>query len=96
MADYALTLWSIGSGWRNVRVTNATNILDAIAAAEKATGCRVSHGRGSPETAFNANATIDAESGEITTHHDHTVKPDVVAGPADVVRAIAQALKPKR
>lgn len=96
MGDYALTLWAIGLGWRNVRVTNAGDILEAIAVAEKVTGCRVSHGRGSPETKFNANETIDAASGVVTRHHDGTVKPEVVAGPADVVRAIALALKPPR
>lgn len=96
MADYALTLWATGQGWRNVRVLNAGDILEAIAVAEKYTGCRVSHGRGSPETAFSANESIDAETGEVTRHHERTVKPEVVAGPADVVRAIALALKPPR
>lgn len=96
MADYALTLWAIDLGWRNVRVLNASDMLEAIDVAERATGCRVSHGRGSPEELFDANETIDAATGEVTRHHTNTVRPEVIAGPADVVRAIALALKPPR
>lgn len=96
MGSYALTLWASGLGWRNVRVVNAADMLEAIAVAERATGCRVSHGRGSPETKFNANATVDAETGEITTHHADPVKPEVNLGPPEVVRAIALALKPPK
>lgn len=96
MTDYALTLWSIGLGWRNVRVRGARDIREAIRLAEHATGCRVSHGRGSPEPLFDVNEEIDAETGNITLISDHVVRPEVIAGPPDVVRAIAMVLKPKQ
>ena len=96
MTSYALTLFSTGNGWTDVRVNNAGDILEAIALAERITGCRVSHGRGGEESAFNPSRTIDAESGEIVDHHHRAAKPEVTLGPRDVVRAIAAALRPPK
>lgn len=94
MGIYAVTAWSKDMGWRDIQVTNAGDMHEAIALAEKVSGCRVSHGRGGPQPDFDPGLIIDAESGEVSHPHNRKAKPVVVAGPPDVIRAIAQAMKP--
>jgi hypothetical protein len=96
MTSYALTLFSTGNGWTDVRVLNAGDMHEAISIAEHATGCRVSHGRGGEESAFDPSLTIDAATGERTQHHARAARPEVIVGPPDVMRAIAQVLRPPR
>lgn len=99
MTDYMLTAHSKGLGWRDIEVLNAGDMLEAIAAAEKVTGCMVSHGRGYVGRDFDPGVTIDLESGEITEHHTRKAKPLVWMGPhvtKEVQEAIAAALRPAK
>lgn len=93
MTTYDLTAWAKDAGWRDIRVLNAGGMHEAIELAEAVTGCRVSHGVGKEQTEFQPGTIIDAESGDVQQVHDRKAKPQVVAGPPDVLRAIAQAIK---
>jgi len=98
MGDYMLTAAS-QSGWRDIEVLNAGDIREAIEAAEKVTGCRVSHGRGHVGRDFDPGVTIDCESGEVTQHHSHKARPIVWMGPhvtREVLQQMADALKPAK
>lgn len=98
MSYYSLTAYSQGMGWRDIRVNNAADIREAIRVAERATGCRVSHGRGGEQSDFLPGLIVDADTLEVQTVVDpatrqaRKAKPVVVAGPPDVMRAIAMAL----
>lgn len=94
MSDYMLTAHSKALGWRDIAVVNAPTMREAIVMAESVSGCMVSHGRGHIGSEFDPALTIDAASGDITKHHDKTAKPDVQMGPPDVLRAIADAMRP--
>jgi len=93
MTIHNLTAYSQSAGWRDIQVLNAGGMHEAIAVAEKVTGCRVSHGRGGEQPLFDPGTVIDAESGAIEERHQRKARPEVALGPPDVVRAIAQALK---
>lgn len=90
---YSLTAHSKSLGWRDIQVLHASSMHEAIALAERATGCMVSHGRGGVQSDFDPGTVIDAETGEVTQLHDRKARPQVVGGPPDVMRAIAAALK---
>jgi hypothetical protein len=93
MGDYMLTGNTLADGWRDIAVLNAGDIREAITLAEATTGLYVSHGRGGGiRPGFHPGITVDAESGEVTRHHERKARPQVVAGPADAMRAIAAAL----
>jgi hypothetical protein len=67
--DFMLTV--IGNmGARDVQVMNAETMQDAIALAERETGCRVDHGRSGIGDKFRPAIIIDAESGDTTFIHD--------------------------
>lgn len=89
-----LTGHSHGDGWIDVAVVGTTDIRVAIAEAERATGCLVSHGRGYIGDGFDPAVFIDVSTGEITRRHHRAARPVVDGGPPDVMRAIAQALRP--
>jgi hypothetical protein len=93
MGDYMLTGNTLADGWRDIAVLNASDIREAIDVAEDVTGLYVSHGRGGGiKSGFHPGVTIDAASGDVTRHHERKARPQVVAGPADVMRAIAAAI----
>lgn len=94
MPDYCLTAYSTSAGWRDVQVLNAGDMHEAIAIAEKITGCRVSHGRGGFQSLFDPGTVVDAESGEVQVRHQRGANPQVSMGPPEVMRAIAAALRP--
>ena len=96
MTDYMLTAWSNGAGWRDIAVRNAPDMHAAIAAAEKYSGCKVSHGRGSIGADFHPSSTLDMATGEVTVHHTRKARPQVVAGPPEVMAPISAALAPAR
>lgn len=96
MTTYSLTAYSKGAGWRDIQVVDAAGMHEAIALAEQVTGCRVSHGRGDPQPDFDPGTVIDARTGEVTIRHQRNGRPEVALGPPDVVRAIAQALRPPK
>ena len=91
-----LTAFAEGIGWRDVQVLHAADMHDAIAAAEKVTGCRVSHGVGGRGVDFHPGITVDAATGDVTRHHAAAARPQVVFGPPDVLAAIAAALRPPK
>jgi len=93
MTQHNLTAWSQSAGWRDIQVLGAADMHEAIALAEKVTGCRVSHGRGGEQPLFDPGTVIDASTGEVVQRHDTRARPQVTLGPADVVRAIAQAMR---
>lgn len=95
MTHYMLTAFSTGTGWRDIEILNAGDIREAIAAAEKVTGCKVSHGRGGLLGDWHPGLRVDLESGEVTQLHNRPARPEVALGPPDVVRAIALALQPR-
>ena len=67
--DYMLTV--IGNmGARDVQVTNADSMRDAIAITERETGCRVDHGRAGIGSRFRPSIIIDAAPGDATFIHD--------------------------
>jgi hypothetical protein len=83
-------------GWRDIAVVGTDDMREAIQLAERASGCRVSHGRGHIGADFNPALTVDARTGEVVEHHQRAAKPDVWMGPPDVVRAIMQVLNPPK
>jgi hypothetical protein len=98
MTDYMLTAWSNAAGWRDIGVRGAADMHQAIALAEKASGCRVSHGRSgwTPESDFDPGTVIDASSGQVTVVHGKTARPQVVMGPPEVMAAISRAMRPPK
>lgn len=69
MTDYMLTVLG-GLGARDVQINNANGMRDAIAIAEKRTGCPVDHGRAGILSDWDPAIVIDAETGEMITRHD--------------------------
>lgn len=70
MKDYMLTVWSAGSGARDVQVNRAPDMQTAIRLAEHETGCRVDHGRSGVGSAFDPALIIDAKTGVVQHIHD--------------------------
>lgn len=95
MPDYMLTAYG-KQGWWDIAVLGADDMHEAIRLAEKSTGCRVSHGRGSLGSSFDPSRTIDAATGAVTVHHARAARPQVVAGPPEVMAAISAAIKSNR
>jgi hypothetical protein len=93
MTSYMFTATG-SSGWRDIQVDDADTIHQAIALAEKVTGCRVSHGRGGvAATGWHPNLTVNAATGQVTRHHDTVARPVVDLGPPEVMAAIAAVLR---
>lgn len=67
--DYMLTVLG-NMGARDVQVNNAESMREAIAIAEKETGCRVDHGRSGVGSRFRPAIIIDAATGDATFIHD--------------------------
>lgn len=95
MADYCLTAHSSGLGWRDIQVLNAGDMHEAITAAEKVTGCKVSHGRSGVQSLFDPGTVIDLITGEVTQRHDRTASAstEIVMAPPEVLRAIRLAMQ---
>lgn len=96
MTDYMLTVLSAGGSATDVRVNAAPDIHVAIQLAEKATGCRVNHGRGGVGTAFDPAITIAAPTGDIIRHHSRAGRIEVTLGPPEVMAAIKAAMTPAK
>lgn len=74
MTDYMLTVYAAGTGARDVQVNRAPDMHVAIAVAEKATGCRVDHGRGGILPLFDPSIVIDYPTGDVAQLHDREAR----------------------
>ena len=73
MTDYMLTV--LGTlGGRDVQVNGADGMREAIAIAEKITGCMVDHGRSGILSDWDPAVIIDASTGDVERRHDKAAR----------------------